>query len=93
MIFKNSGFEEVRKYRYWNKDSRGLDFSGMIEDLRAAPEGAVVILHACAHNPTGIDPTHEQVEKRFTFLIFFINLIFKIKFIQKLLFLKELKGE
>jgi aspartate/tyrosine/aromatic aminotransferase len=63
MIFKNSGFEEVRKYRYWNKDSRGLDFSGMIEDLRAAPEGAVVILHACAHNPTGIDPTHEQVKK------------------------------
>lgn len=26
---------------------------GMVEDLRAAPEGAIVILHACAHNPTG----------------------------------------
>jgi len=64
MIFKNSGFEEVRKYRYWNKESRGLDFDGMLEDLRAAPEGAVVILHACAHNPTGIDPTHDQVFKR-----------------------------
>jgi len=60
MIFKNSGFDEVRKYRYWKKDTRGLDIEGMLEDLSAAPEGAVIILHACAHNPTGIDPTHEQ---------------------------------
>ena len=37
MIFKNSGFEEVRKYRYWDKDSRGLNIDGMIEDLSAAP--------------------------------------------------------
>ena len=37
MIFKNSGFDEIRKYRYWDKDSRGLNFDGMIEDLRAAP--------------------------------------------------------
>jgi len=60
MIFKNSGFDEVRKYRYWKKGTRGLDIEGMLEDLSAAPEGAVIILHACAHNPTGIDPTHEQ---------------------------------
>lgn len=46
MIFKNSGFEEIRKYRYWHKESRGLDIEGMLEDLKAAPEGAVVILHA-----------------------------------------------
>lgn len=32
----------------------------MLEDLSNAPEGAVVILHACAHNPTGCDPTQEQ---------------------------------
>jgi aspartate aminotransferase len=32
----------------------------MIEDLNNAPEGAVIILHACAHNPTGIDPSKEQ---------------------------------
>jgi len=31
-----------------------LSPQGMIEDLRAAPEGAIVILHACAHNPTGL---------------------------------------
>lgn len=35
----------------------------MLEDLRNAPENAVIILHACAHNPTGCDPTHEQWQK------------------------------
>ena len=33
---------------------------GMIEDLRRAPEGAIVLLHACAHNPTGVDPSPAQ---------------------------------
>jgi len=37
-----------------------LDLNGMLEDLRKAPENAVVILHAVAHNPTGVDPTQEQ---------------------------------
>eukprot|EP00034_Subulatomonas_tetraspora_P001771 GABW01002112.1.p2 GENE.GABW01002112.1~~GABW01002112.1.p2 ORF type:complete len:78 (-),score=28.43 GABW01002112.1:3-236(-) len=32
----------------------------MMEDLRGLPEGSVVLLHACAHNPTGVDPTVEQ---------------------------------
>ncbi len=33
---------------------------GLVADLRAAPVGAAVVLHACAHNPTGVDPTPEQ---------------------------------
>ncbi|CAN7012518.1 unnamed protein product [Brassica oleracea var. botrytis] len=37
--------------------------SGMLEDLGAAPSGAIVVLQSCAHNPTGIDPTLEQWEK------------------------------
>jgi len=60
MIFKAAGFQEVRKYRYWKKDTRALDFDGLMEDLTNAPSGSVVVLHACAHNPTGIDPTKEQ---------------------------------
>jgi aspartate aminotransferase len=32
----------------------------MVEDLKSAPRGSVVLLHACAHNPTGVDPTQEQ---------------------------------
>lgn len=48
------------EYRYWDVNTRGLDFNGMMEDLRAAPNGSVILLHACAHNPTGVDPTEEQ---------------------------------
>ena len=60
MIFRNSNFKNIRQYRYWNPVTRGLDFAGFLEDLEAAPQGAVIILHACAHNPTGVDPTKEQ---------------------------------
>lgn len=58
-VFKDSGLE-VEKYRYYNKDTIGLDFDGMITDLRAAPAGSLILLHTCAHNPTGIDPTEAQ---------------------------------
>ncbi|CAH1173997.1 unnamed protein product [Phaedon cochleariae] len=60
LVFKTAGFEEGRKYRYWNNATRGLDFDGLIEDLRNAPEYSVIILHACAHNPTGCDPSTSQ---------------------------------
>jgi len=60
LVFKNAGFTDLRKYRYWDATKKGLDFAGMKEDLEAAPENAVVILHACAHNPTGVDPSKEQ---------------------------------
>ncbi|KAJ8951848.1 hypothetical protein NQ318_019823 [Aromia moschata] len=60
LVFKNGGFLEGREYRYWSEKTRGLDIDGFLEDLRNAPEGAVIILHACAHNPTGCDPTEEQ---------------------------------
>ncbi|KFY16002.1 hypothetical protein V492_01634 [Pseudogymnoascus sp. VKM F-4246] len=58
-IFTESGLE-VQKYRYYNKDTIGLDFEGMIADIKAADKNSVFLLHACAHNPTGIDPTPEQ---------------------------------
>ncbi|KAH0555804.1 Aspartate aminotransferase, cytoplasmic, partial [Trichoglossum hirsutum] len=32
----------------------------MLSGLRSAPEGSIILLHACAHNPTGVDPTREQ---------------------------------
>lgn len=59
-VFLDGGFEEARSYRYWDQKNRAFDFNGMISDLEKAPSGAVVILHACAHNPTGIDPTRDQ---------------------------------
>ncbi|KAL3645908.1 Aspartate aminotransferase 3, chloroplastic [Castilleja foliolosa] len=50
----------VKTYRYYNPATRGLDFEGLLEDLSSAPSGAIVLLHACAHNPTGVDPTTQQ---------------------------------
>ncbi|KAF8642342.1 hypothetical protein AX16_009611 [Volvariella volvacea WC 439] len=58
-LFQDSGLE-VRYYRYFDKKTVGLDFEGLKADLLAAPEHSVVLLHACAHNPTGVDPTLEQ---------------------------------
>jgi aspartate aminotransferase len=58
-VFKDSGLE-VEKYSYYNKDTIGLDFEGMIADLKSIPNNSIVLLHACAHNPTGVDPTEEQ---------------------------------
>lgn len=58
-VFKDSGLQ-VEKYRYYNKDTIGLDFDCMVADIKSAPKGSMFLLHACAHNPTGIDPTEEQ---------------------------------
>ncbi|KAF5742975.1 aspartate aminotransferase cytoplasmic [Tripterygium wilfordii] len=61
-IFTIAGLS-VKTYRYYDPATRGLDFQGLLEDLGAAPSGAIVLLHACAHNPTGVDPTLEQWEQ------------------------------
>jgi aspartate aminotransferase len=58
-VFSDAGLA-VAQYRYYNKDTIGLDFDGMVADIKAAPKGSVFLLHACAHNPTGVDPTQEQ---------------------------------
>merc|ERR1712166_707589 len=47
-------------YRYWDAANRNLNLVGMLEDIEAAPEGSIMMLHAAAHNPTGVDPTKEQ---------------------------------
>jgi len=46
-------------YRYWDPNTLGLDLKGMCEDIRNADPG-VVVLHSCAHNPTGVDPTMDE---------------------------------
>jgi aromatic-amino-acid transaminase len=58
-LFTNAGFN-VESYRYYNSDTRNLDFPGMLADLNAAPAGTVVVLHACCHNPTGYDISPAQ---------------------------------
>jgi aspartate aminotransferase, mitochondrial len=61
-IFKDSRLE-TGSYRYFNPSTNGLDLQGMLQDLKDAPEGSIVLLHACAHNPTGVDPTPDQWEQ------------------------------
>jgi aspartate aminotransferase len=58
-ILKHAGVE-AGKYKYWNAATRSLDFDGMLGDINGAPNGSIFLLHACAHNPTGVDPTPDQ---------------------------------
>ena len=51
-ILKYLGIEMVA-YRYFDDETRGVDFDGMIADLKTAQKGDVVLLHGCCHNPTG----------------------------------------
>ena len=43
----------VERYRYFDEETRGVDFEGMLADLKTAKVGDVVLLHGCCHNPTG----------------------------------------
>ena len=58
-IFKHAGME-VASYRYYDKSTCGFDFNGACEDIAKIPENSVILLHACAHNPTGVDPKPDQ---------------------------------
>lgn len=58
-IFKDAGLD-VKKYRYLDSKTNGLDFAGLMDDVNAAPKGSIFLLHACAHNPTGVDPSLAQ---------------------------------
>lgn len=58
-IFERAGFQ-VEPYPYYNPETHGFNFNGMLEALKTLPKGTIVILHACCHNPTGVDPSAEQ---------------------------------
>jgi aromatic-amino-acid transaminase len=53
-LFESAGFT-VHNYRYYDAASHGINRAGMLEDLRNLPARSVVVLHACCHNPTGVD--------------------------------------
>lgn len=59
VVFEGSGFE-VQTYPYYDAVSGGLRFENMLETLRALPPRSIVLLHACCHNPTGVDLTEDQ---------------------------------
>jgi aromatic-amino-acid transaminase len=58
-LFNGAGFA-VEAYRYYDAARRGIDFEGMLADLKAAAPGTIILLHACCHNPTGYDISPSQ---------------------------------
>jgi aspartate aminotransferase len=58
-VFSAAGLE-VCEYNYYDAPNHALDFNGMLDCLKQAQAGDVVLFHGCCHNPTGIDPTPEQ---------------------------------
>jgi aspartate/tyrosine/aromatic aminotransferase len=58
-VFAAAGLE-TSSYPYFRPGSDQLDLDAMLSQLKSLPAGDVVVLHACCHNPTGIDPSIEQ---------------------------------
>jgi aromatic-amino-acid transaminase len=58
-LFEIAGFK-VQTYPYYDARTHGVDFPAMLEGLRRIPAGDIVVLHACCHNPTGVDLTPDQ---------------------------------
>jgi aspartate/tyrosine/aromatic aminotransferase len=58
-VFTAAGVE-VRRYPYYDAVNKCLKFDAMASALQSAPEGDVVLFHACCHNPCGMDPTPDQ---------------------------------
>ena len=54
---------EIGEYRYYDPKTLGVDFEGLIQDLENLEEHSIVLFHACAQNPTGVDLDHEQWQK------------------------------
>ncbi|KAK9463982.1 pyridoxal phosphate-dependent transferase [Lipomyces oligophaga] len=62
VLFTDSGLT-VKQYRYYDNKNIALDLDGLLADLQSIPDKSMVLLHACAHNPTGVDPTPEEWAK------------------------------
>lgn len=58
-VFTTAGFP-LGEYAYYDATTKGLDFAGMVADLHKVPAGDIVLLHACCHNPSGVDLNAEQ---------------------------------
>ncbi len=58
-LFEQAGFR-VEMYPYYDPRTHGVKFAEMIAHLSAVPKGSIVLLHACCHNPTGVDIRDEQ---------------------------------
>ncbi len=58
-LFEAAGFV-VNDYPYYDPETHGLDFTSLLDTLKGLPARSIVLLHACCHNPTGVDPSQEE---------------------------------
>ncbi|HET7766291.1 MAG TPA: amino acid aminotransferase [Burkholderiales bacterium] len=58
-LFQEAGFR-IESYPYYDPRTRGIRLAEMLAGMRAIPKGSVLLLHACCHNPTGVDIRGEQ---------------------------------
>jgi len=58
-LFEQAGFR-IEMYPYYDPQTHGIKFDEMMSFLGTAPKGSIVLLHACCHNPTGVDIRDEQ---------------------------------
>ena len=58
-VFSSLGFQ-CESFRYYSPETRDVDIDSYYVTLKSAEPNSVVIIHACAHNPTGCDPSKEQ---------------------------------
>lgn len=61
-VFSTVGFE-LAEYDYYNPETKAIDFDAMVASLESVPAGDIVLLHACCHNPSGVDLTDAQWKK------------------------------
>jgi aspartate aminotransferase len=67
-IFREAGFgpDKIKSYAYYQAATCSLDIAAFLKDLNAMEEGSMVLLHCCAHNPTGVDPSKAQWDEILT---------------------------
>jgi aspartate aminotransferase len=58
-VFEAAGFA-VKQYRYFERSKMSIDIEAFVQDVMNAPDHSIFLFHACAHNPTGADPTMEE---------------------------------
>ncbi len=58
-LFEAAGFA-VQQYPYYDPETHGVKFKEMLQGLRSAADGSIIVLHACCHNPTGVDLSADQ---------------------------------
>ncbi len=61
-LFEGAGFK-VNAYPYYDAKTHGVRFDAMVQALQALPRRTIVVLHACCHNPTGVDLAPDQWSK------------------------------